>query len=286
MSGKQWWPMVADLHESLDATRQFQDRLRDRGLIGDSDLPILHHIIKTDGRFAGEALTSCNDYMQLSNQDSLAKAQSRVAVARLLASTIKMMVALKPEGRMSGVPCVFCLPMVGGGLAHGLIASWDIDSSSSRPLTLIISETDALPGLLELRGSIRHWRLVQGANTKRWLTHKTWLEQRKEAAFGKWLFGSYSERKAWAESLDADGISTHKLVKWKGDLSDINGKALGAIHHSGTGEWLLPGFWDQESVNEWITHQQKPIKPVAKYASSFKPGRRPDPEHKLKDEQH
>ena len=256
--GKQWWPLQATVEDSKKSILEFQDRLRDRQWIKKTERTALFHIYTKDVAWPTEHLTSINEYMQISTNDPASKNHARVTVARMLCMLLKWHSALRSQDPLLSPPAVFSAPnLQTGGFHYGLVATIaPSNKPGSRPLTLIISEQE----LGSEQSGAKHFCVPQASDTYRWLTLKTWQDQRQKPSFGKWIYGSYTERRQWAEQdAISKNIKAQGLIQWSSDVNDPKKenkiaaiKMMGALYHPATTSWLLPDFWDEEAVLEYL----------------------------------
>lgn len=284
--GKQWWPLQASIDEQRNAITEFQQRLRDRQWIKKNEKPLLLHVYAFDGAWSTEHLPSVNDYMQISANDPMVKNQARVVIVRLLSMLLKWHQSLRHDSPLLAPPSVFTLPDVStGGFHYGIVANIQGDArrGNGKPLTLMVSDFD-ISHQQTFKG--RHWVVPQTSDSFRWLTSKQWSEQKKKPSFGKWIYGSYSERRAWLEGKPVHGnLSDNGLIRWiapSGEQGHLIAaiKEMGAMYIPQEKAWFLPEFWDGDALKEWLEQipaekstrpYTAPYKKMAEVAASSSP---------------
>ena len=265
--GKQWWPLQASVDDARVALTDFQQRVRDKQWIRKTERTILWHIYSLDqAGWTVDQMIPVNEYMQFSAHDSAAKNQGRVVVLRMLCMLYKWHSSTRPGAHLAEPPSVFVAPQLDGlGFTYGLVATLAGNPryAQGKPQTLVISERDLVPMGPDGRAmwTGRQWRVPQAGDSFRWMTTKSWAEQRTTPAFGKWIYGSYTERRGWVEGL-AQGTSAQQeaalsqagLMSWAGAISEPWARQMGAIFVPRMNRWVLPSFWDSDAVLEWRRH--------------------------------
>jgi len=256
--GKQWWPLQASVEEQRKAISDFQQRLRDRQWVKKTEKPLLMHIHAFDGAWSTDHLPTVNEYMQISTNDSMVKNQARVVILRLLSMLLKWHNALRPHSALLSAPSVFTLPnVVTGGFHYGIIAliQGDPRRGGGNPLTLMVSDFDAS---LQQPFKGRHWVMAHGSDSFRWLTNKQWNEQKTKPSFGKWIYGTYAERRTWIENKTVrENLLLNGLIRWSSETGANTGqiaaiKSMGGLYVAADKAWFLPEFWDNESLRDWL----------------------------------
>lgn len=268
--GKQWWPMQATVDEQRKVITDFQQRLRDRQWVKKNEVPLLMHIHAFDGAWNTEHLPSVNEYMQISTNDPMVKNQGRVVVARLLCMLLKWHQALRPNSSLLSPPTVFTSPNLStGGFHYGIVAliQGDPRRGGGNSLTLMVSDFNLSP-TSSFKG--RHWVMPHGSDSFRWLTTKQWGEQKLKPSFGKWIYGSYTERRVWLEHKTIhDNLTENGLIRWSAGNGNHTGKIaaiklMGGLYVPSEKSWFLPEFWDNEAVRDWLNSLPADVEPTTK----------------------
>ena len=99
--------------------------------------------------------------------------------------------------------------------------------------------------------------MAHGTDSFRWLTTKQWNDQKLKPSFGKWIYGSYTERRVWLENKNThENLSENGLIRWsagpesQGKIAAV--KSMGGLYIPSEKSWFLPEFWDQDSLREWL----------------------------------
>lgn len=276
--GKQWWPLRATTKEAREAIMTFQERCRDRQWLGRYEKVAPFHVYTFNGIFPGiEELDGINDYIQISNQDSMVKNNARISILRLLCMMLKIHIGIRPKQRLLFEPRICLVPSFKSEeFKYAIIAVIESDdlAEGSKPLTLFISEFEINDGVEKNQGK---FLIPQSKDTFKWLTVKTWMSQAKKPSFGKWIYGDYSEKKKWVDGLIADArvnkdggeerldetLKEHGLFTWQaeGDFKSQENtnkieviKKMGGYFSWEMKKWFLPIFFEKEALEEYLPH--------------------------------
>ena len=260
--GKQWWPLLATSHDVKEALSDFQERLRQKQWLRKDNPTVSYHVYLREGNSV-MGLPTVNEYMQFSQQDHSSKNLLRVQVLRALCMLLKWQLLLKSDAVVSDVPQVFAIPSVEQPqhMHVGVMANLQ---SQNKTFTIIISELPLEQQGKVVFGKTKHWVCPQLGDSYKWLTVKTWLDARKKPSFGKWVFGSYPERRAWIEAITGDASQSLQqqlqengvfLIESNGESDVKILKSMNATWHGGLKKWGLPEFLDEEATRVYIKQE-------------------------------
>ena len=233
--------------------------MKDRGWIADW-IPVRRlEIGITDLTFDSSHWMDVNEFLQIERDPSPGKTQARQSLALLLAQLTKWQIGLRPNSIWLDIPRVLAVPARDGTFKHivmgRLSGTPGTSGASGLPLTLVVSEHEALPEsfLGNSRGKV--WGVAAGGDSSRWIQGNTWKYQRNTTALNKMIWASSVDRKQWLanENLKNDTKSQGlHVLNVNGIAQREAAKQIGAVWSSGLKSWVLCNFWDTWPSQEWI----------------------------------
>jgi hypothetical protein len=259
MAGKLWWPYQASLDDTLAAAGAFHARLGERGWLPDR-VPVRPlQVGITDLTFEGAHWLDLNEFLQIERDPTAGKTQSRQALALLLPQLAKWHMGLRPESRWMDIPRVLAVPARDGTFRHLVLGRLSgvpgLVGAAGLPLTLVVSELEALPEPAGTLGRGKTWGVAAGGDSSRWLQANTWRRQRQLPSFSKLVWAPQAERMAWlssaavADDMRGQGLRTLDVV---GTAQREAAKQVGAIWSPTLGQWVLGEYWDAWPCQDWI----------------------------------
>ena len=259
MAGKLWWPYQASLDDVIDATSAFHGRLGERGWLPDR-VPIRPlNIGITDLTFEGTHWPDLNEFLQIEREPGAGKTQARQSLALLMAQLVKWHMGLRPESRWLDIPRVLGLPARDGSFRHAVMGRLSgvpgLTGAAGLPLTLVVSELDALPEPPGVIGRGKTWGVAAGGDSTRWVQPGHWRRQRQSPAFAKLVWAPPAERKAWLSSQavkDNPQEQGLRVLSVNGAAQREAAKQVGAVWAPTLEKWVISEFWEAWPSQEWI----------------------------------
>lgn len=280
--GKQWWTLQPTIDEQKHILIEFQQKLRDKQWLKKNEPSSLFYVYLLDGLSPTEPFESINTYFQISTYDSDSKNQGRVHLLRLLSLFLKIHILLKPTIPLIAPPSVFITPnLISRQFHYGLVGTIQA-TPTSKAMSFVVSEIE-LPFMSTHK--IKSFLFPQTGDSYRWLTISHWFENKKWPSYGKWMYGSYAERKLWLDSilspLSHSSYSSSSLDKilneqglfvWNIEQDSFFSsylssdymkntllpliKKMGGFFYFPLKIWIFPAFIEQESFTEFLETQK------------------------------
>lgn len=259
MAGKLWWPYQANLDSVIDATTAFHGRLAERGWLPDRVPLRAISVGITDLTFEAGHWPDLNEFLQIEREPSPGKTQARQSLALLMAQLAKWHMGLRPESQWLDIPRVLGIPSRDGIFRHTLMGRLSgvpgLTGAAGLPLTLVISEVEALPEPPGVLGRGKTWGAAAGGDSSKWLQPGQWRRQRQTPAFAKLVWASPAERKAWLASPAVKNNPKEqglRVLQVNGAAQREAAKQVGATWSSSLEQWVISEFWETWPSQEWI----------------------------------